>query len=70
LPLTRARLLPELLDELDIPLPVPRSAVEPLVQPGPMRAFFSGNLARARAQLKLAGLIASRHREPPYDLIC
>jgi glycosyltransferase involved in cell wall biosynthesis len=36
---------------------------------GPMRAFFSGNLARARAQLKLASLIASRHREQPYDLI-
>jgi glycosyltransferase involved in cell wall biosynthesis len=36
---------------------------------GPMRAFFSGNLSRARVQFGLASLIASRHREQPYDLV-
>jgi hypothetical protein len=36
---------------------------------GPMRAFFTGNLSRARVQFRLAGLIASRHREEPYDLV-
>jgi glycosyltransferase involved in cell wall biosynthesis len=36
---------------------------------GPLRAFFSGNLVRARAQFKLADKIAARHREQPYDLV-
>jgi hypothetical protein len=35
----------------------------------PLHAFLTGNLARAKAQFKLADQIASRHREEPYDLV-
>jgi glycosyltransferase involved in cell wall biosynthesis len=35
----------------------------------PLRAFFSGNIARAAAQFRLADQIAWRHREEPYDLV-
>jgi glycosyltransferase involved in cell wall biosynthesis len=35
----------------------------------PLRAFFSGNIARAAAQFRLADQIASRHRAEPYNLV-
>jgi glycosyltransferase involved in cell wall biosynthesis len=35
----------------------------------PMRAFFSGHVARARAQVSLADEIARRHAEHPYDVL-
>jgi glycosyltransferase involved in cell wall biosynthesis len=35
----------------------------------PMLSFFSGHMARARAQFSLADEIARRHREQPYDVL-
>jgi glycosyltransferase involved in cell wall biosynthesis len=35
----------------------------------PMLAFFSGNLARIRAQMSLADAILHEHRRRPYDLV-
>lgn len=35
----------------------------------PLVAFFSGHLARAKAQLALADMIVERHRSRPYDLV-
>lgn len=35
----------------------------------PLMAFFSGHLARARAQLAVADEIARRHAEVPYDVL-
>lgn len=35
----------------------------------PMRAFFSGNLARVYTHLRLADAIAREHRRRPYDIV-
>jgi glycosyltransferase involved in cell wall biosynthesis len=36
---------------------------------GSLRSFFSGNLARAGTQFRLAELILKRHRSRPYDVV-
>jgi glycosyltransferase involved in cell wall biosynthesis len=36
---------------------------------GSLRSFFSGNLARAAMQFRLAELILKRHRTRPYDVV-
>jgi glycosyltransferase involved in cell wall biosynthesis len=36
---------------------------------GSLRSFFSGNLARAATQFRLAELILKRHRARPYDVV-
>lgn len=35
----------------------------------PLVAFFSGHLARARAQVAITEMIVERHRRQPYDLV-
>lgn len=69
---TRPSEIPEVLRDLpglDFVLDPPRWAWGRWYSRTPMLAFFSGHLARLRAQWALASRLAERHAERPYDLV-